>query len=133
MIRGSSGTGPARFPRRAGFLVLTCLMPGVMSCSSRSREAEWTQREPAGPTRHQVAMHGVRFEPDSLVVSVGDTVAWHNRDFVPHTSTANDSAWGSGTIAPDSSWSTVIRAPGVHPYHCVFHPAMRAKLIARSR
>ena len=47
---------------------------------------------PGGPARHRVAMHGVRFDPDSLVVAVGDTVEWDNRDLVPHTSTAEDSS-----------------------------------------
>lgn len=75
-------------------------------------------------------MHGVRFHPDSLVVAAGDTVEWDNRDLVPHTSTADDSAWSSPSILPDSSWTAVIQAPGLHRYHCTFHPTMKAKLIS---
>jgi plastocyanin len=76
-------------------------------------------------------MHGVRFNPDSLVVAIGDTVEWDNRDLVPHTSTAEDSGWSSPPIPPDSSWSAVISAAGTHPYRCSYHPTMKAKLIAR--
>jgi plastocyanin len=78
-------------------------------------------------------MHAVRFDPDSLAVAAGDTVTWDNRDIVPHTSTAEDGAWSSPAIAPDSSWSVVILTPGLHPYHCAFHPAMKARLRARPR
>ena len=78
-------------------------------------------------------MHAVRFDPDSLVVATGDTVTWDNRDIVPHTTTADDGTWSSPGIPPDSSWSAVIGSPGPHPYHCTFHPAMKARLRARSR
>lgn len=78
-------------------------------------------------------MHGVRFDPDTLVVAVGDTVEWDNRDIVPHTSTADDSAWASPGIPPDSSWSTVFEMAGAHPYHCGYHPTMKARLVVRGR
>jgi plastocyanin len=64
-------------------------------------------------------------------VAVGDTVEWDNHDLVPHTSTATDRTWNSGSIAPDSSWSVVIPRAGAFPYGCSFHPAMKAQIIAR--
>ncbi|HEV2106291.1 MAG TPA: hypothetical protein VGU27_11245, partial [Candidatus Eisenbacteria bacterium] len=84
-------------------------------CSSRGGGAGGAGRggvAATGPLRRHVAMHGVRFDPASLDVAVGDTVEWDNHDIVPHTSTATGGAWFSGNIGPDSSWSTVIHAAG---------------------
>ena len=75
-------------------------------------------------------MHGVRFDPETLAVSVGDTVTWTNHDIVPHTSTAADGAWNSGTIAPESSWTTVVASTGGQPYVCGFHPTMKGLVTA---
>ena len=110
---------PARGAWRAGLLALLLLAP--LGCS------------PAGPALHRVTLHGVRFDPDSVVIAVGDTVEWANRDLVPHTATADDGAWASPGIPPDSSWRAVIRSPGAHPYHCAYHPTMKARLVARGR
>jgi plastocyanin len=83
------------------------------------------------PMRHQVTIQGFKFHPDSLVVAPGDTVEWINRDILPHTSTASDSAWDSGVITVGSSWPTVIVARGMHDYICRLHPTMKGRIDAR--
>jgi plastocyanin len=118
------------FLRGAGLLSLALLLPWVLSCS-RHPSGEGETAAATGPVRHHVTLHGVRFDPESLEVAVGDTVEWDNRDLVPHSSTALDSTWLSPALLPDSSWSTVIRAAGAHAYRCLYHPTMKAQLIAR--
>ena len=117
----------------AGLLFSALLMLVAGSCANpRARDGQGAGR--AGSTRiarHHVVLHGIRFDPESLTVAVGDTVEWDNHDVVPHTSTAADRLWFSGNIAPDSAWSTVIARAGVHPYGCSYHPNMKARLIAR--
>jgi len=54
-----------------------------------------------------------------------------NHDVVPHTTTALDHSWASPTIASDSSWRTVLTAPGVHPYTCTLHTNMHADIEMR--
>jgi len=53
---------------------------------------------------------------------------WHydNGGSSNHTSTQNGplSLWNTGTLNPgDTSSAVVIKAAGVYPYHCNFHPS----------
>jgi plastocyanin len=66
------------------------------------------------------------FSPESLAVSVGDTVVWVNQAAVPHTSTSGvdgvpDSLWNSGTLNQGDSFSFVFANPGNYHYYCAFH------------
>lgn len=82
----------------------------------------------AGPRRHQVAIRGFTYEPASLTIAVGDTVVWINEDVVPHTATAADRGWDTGSVGAKSSGQVVISQQGRHSYVCAFHPNMRAEL-----
>ena len=88
----------------------------------------------AGPVRaqttHTVVIRQFAFVPETLEVSVGDIVVWVNEDIVPHTATAADTQWDSGRLDRGESWSLEIGTPGTVDYLCLFHPAMRARLIA---
>ena len=99
-------------------------LAGVAACTERAPNA-------ARPTRHEVVIDNFRYLPDTLAIAVGDTVTWVNHDYVPHTATAEDHTWDTGSIAPDSSATVVIRRAGAHPYLCTFHPTMRGLLRAR--
>ena len=81
-------------------------------------------------TTHTVVIRQLAFLPETLAVSVGDTVVWTNEDIVPHTATAGNAAWDSGRLDRGQSWSLEIQAPGAVGYSCLFHPAMRARLNA---
>lgn len=83
------------------------------------------------PASHVVKMQNFGFAPAAVTVAVGDTVVWTNADFVPHTATARDSAWDSKSIAADSAWRLVARAPGTHAYFCVYHPNMQGTVEVR--
>jgi plastocyanin len=83
----------------------------------------------SAPRTQEVAIRDYRFEPGTLSVYVGDTVRWHNYDFVPHTATATG-VFDSGDIAPNASWSTAATA-GTHDYICTLHPNMKGTLIVR--
>lgn len=71
----------------------------------------------------------MEFRPAELTVRVGDTIVWINRDFVPHTATAPDSAWTSPPLAQGDRWKTVASGPEAGHYVCAFHPVMKARLI----
>ena len=74
-----------------------------------------------------------RFEPQEVTLHPGDIVIWKNRDIVPHTATAKDGGWDSGTIEAGGSWQTVITEDMIGTYFCVFHPSMIASLSIRSK
>jgi plastocyanin len=84
------------------------------------------RREPA--RRHEVAIEAFRFEPASIDARPGDTIVWTNRDLVPHTVTAADSAWDSGSIVPGATWSLVVGGADRAAYFCEFHPPMKGEL-----
>jgi plastocyanin len=78
-----------------------------------------------------VNIAGFQFAPTRVTVAVGDTVVWSNGDIVPHTATALEDVWDSGTIATKGRWAYVVRQRGTVEYHCALHPSMRGTLDAR--
>ena len=68
------------------------------------------------------------FEPEQLTVAPGTTVTWVNDGAVPHTSTADDGAWDSGTLQPGESFSFTFDDPGDYSYLCEIHPDMTATI-----
>ncbi len=66
----------------------------------------------AEPARtHRVVIHGLKYEPETLVVRRGDTVVWVNEDPMPHTVTAAG-GFDSRTIEAGKSWRFVARRAG---------------------
>lgn len=80
---------------------------------------------------HSVAIRGFQYAPAVVEVAVGDTVVWINEDVVPHTATAVDRAWDTGSIGGKASGRVVIAREGTHRYVCAFHPSMEAEVVAR--
>ena len=76
-------------------------------------------------------MRNIAYEPATIVVATDDTIVWQNADFVPHTATASDRAWDSGTLAVNAPWRLVVTTPGKYSYYCVFHPTMQGTIEAR--
>jgi plastocyanin len=73
-----------------------------------------------------VSIKNFAFNPPNTTVSAGTTVTWVNNDQVPHTVTANDGAFDSGTLQPGQSYSFTFDKPGTYAYHCNIHPYMTA-------
>src|SRR5215213_7626382 len=71
-----------------------------------------------------VSIKNFAFDPSNTTVSPGTTLTWVNNDQVPHTATANDGAFDSGTLQPGQSYSFAFDKPGTYAYHCNIHPYM---------
>lgn len=82
-------------------------------------------------TLHTVTIKDFEYQPAILTVEVGDTVEWKNGDIVPHTVTAADKSFDSGSIRSGGSWKFVAKKTGAFDYICTFHPNMKAKLIVQ--
>jgi plastocyanin len=65
------------------------------------------------------------FSPASVTISVGDTVTWHNSGQAPHTATANDGSFDTGTINAGGSGSHTFSTAGTFSYICTIHPNMK--------
>ena len=85
----------------------------------------------ADPKTHTITIEGMRFKPEVLTVSRGDTIVWVNRDMVPHTATSKAGGFDSQTIRADESWKYAAATKGDFAYICTFHPAMTATLRVR--
>ena len=69
----------------------------------------------------------VNFTHQDLVVSVGTTITWVNRDSASHTSTATAGsalAWNSRRLRTGESFTFTFNEPGTYPYRCSIHPRM---------
>jgi plastocyanin len=64
------------------------------------------------------------YEPDPVVVQVGGKVIWQNEDSAPHTATADDDSFDTGTIEQGKLGSETFKEAGTFAYHCEIHPTM---------
>lgn len=88
-----------------------------------------TSRSPEGHLRHyRVEIRELAFQPQNLLVALGDTVTWTNHDLVSHTVTAADSELDSGHLPPGGTFVWVANGSGVLPYLCRYHPIMTGNL-----
>ena len=78
------------------------------------------------PADHLIEITGFSFKPARLEVRPGDTITWINNDIVPHTATARDGSWDTGSIGKGQKRSLTVRADMSPNYFCRFHPAMKA-------
>jgi plastocyanin len=61
------------------------------------------------------------YEPAEITVSVGTTVVWTMNANLPHTVTADDGSFDSGTLGNGESFSFTFEQSGEFPYYCAFH------------
>ena len=71
-----------------------------------------------------VEISGFAFSPASITVKVGDSVTWTNKDSAPHTVTAADGSFDSGSLAQNASFSFTFQKAGTYTYRCTIHPTM---------
>jgi plastocyanin len=100
----------------------------AVACTAKAPE-----QPPAKPSPRTLAVtiEGMRFSPETIQAAVGDTVVWTNKDLVPHTVSAVDASFDSGSIAPGTTFTLLVKTPGAKPYACRFHPTMKATLDVR--
>jgi plastocyanin len=72
-----------------------------------------------------VTMGDFFFSAASVTVNVGDTVTWHNSGQAPHTATADDGSFDTGTVNSGGSASHTFNSPGTFSYICTIHPNMK--------
>lgn len=85
----------------------------------------------AAQTTHTVVIAEMKFVPESLTVKRGDTIVWVNKDFFPHTATAQDRSFDSQEIGTTKSWKYVAKKDGTFHYICTLHPTMKGVLIVK--
>ncbi len=111
-------------------LVLTAL--ALASCGgggdSTSSEAESApaETEAGGKLERSPKVEIVNFaySPDPVRVQAGGKVIWQNMDSAPHTATADDGSFDTGTLEKGKLKSETFKEPGTYTYYCEIHPTM---------
>jgi plastocyanin len=73
-----------------------------------------------GPT---VTVVDSAYQPREVEVSPGTTVVWQQEGELPHTVTADDGSFDSGTMGQGDTFSRTFPQAGTFPYYCEFHGA----------
>lgn len=91
-----------------------------------AKEGAESEPAPSGEAAKSEKVQIVEFsyEPDPVVVQVGGKVTWQNEDTAPHTATADDGSFDTGTIEKGKLGSATFKEPGTFTYHCEIHPTM---------
>lgn len=76
---------------------------------------------PSGGSEKTVPMDEFKFVGGPTTVKVGTTVTWVNEEAAPHTATADNGSFDSGTLQKGQSFSFTFKAAGEFKYYCVLH------------
>jgi plastocyanin len=73
----------------------------------------------------KVEMVDFSFEPPTVTVQAGGKVIWQNEGEAPHTATADDDSFDTGTIESGKLKSVNFKQVGTYSYICTIHPDMQ--------
>jgi plastocyanin len=68
-----------------------------------------------------VLVQDSRFTDRSITVPVGTTIVWRYDANLPHTVTADDDSFDSGTMRDGDEFTLTFTDAGEYPYYCRFH------------
>jgi len=109
--------------------LLILLTFGLVACGGdgdNSSAEEGATAKPGGeaPRADKVRIVEFFYDPDPVTVQVGGKVIWQNEDTLPHTATAEDEDFDTGTIEPGKLKSETFKQAGIYRYVCEIHPRM---------
>jgi plastocyanin len=64
------------------------------------------------------------YDPEPARVETGGKVIWQNLDAAPHTATADDGSFDTGTLEEGKIGSESFKEAGTYTYFCEIHPTM---------
>ena len=94
--------------------------------SDATSESSGNAPAPSGEAVRSAKVKIVEFvyDPDPVTVQVGGKVIWQNEDTAPHTATADDDSFDTGTIERGKIKSETFKRAGTFAYFCEIHPTM---------
>lgn len=100
--------------------------PGTGGASGGAGGTSESEPAPSGEAARAEKVEIVEFtyEPDPVVVQAGGKVIWLNQDTAPHTATADDGSFDTGTLERGKLKSETFKEPGTFTYFCQVHPTM---------
>ena len=92
-----------------------------IACTLGSAGLLLASMAPAWAQSASVSVIDNSFSPREVEIEAGGTVEWTNDGDAPHTVTADDGSFDSGTMDPGSSYSQTFDQSGRYQYYCQFH------------
>jgi plastocyanin len=83
--------------------------------------------KPGGEARRAqtVEMVDFAFAPAKITIQAGGKVTWKNQGQAPHTATANDESFDTGTVEAGKLKGESFKQAGTYRYICTIHPQMK--------
>jgi len=97
------------------------LIVGFLTCALAGEKA----------TKHSITIKDMKFDPDTLQISPGETVVWTNQDDRDHTVTAKDGSFKSDNLSKGDKFEHVFKKAGKFNYCCSYHPRMKATIVVK--
>lgn len=72
----------------------------------------------------KVEIEDFAYYPDPVTIEEGGKVIWQNEDSAPHTATAEDGSFDTGTLDEGKLKSETFKESGTYAYICSIHPDM---------
>jgi plastocyanin len=112
--------------RREHVVVLVILVLGVAVLGS----SVWTPYASVQAAGTTVTIPGDYYLPAAIMVEVGQTVTWVNKDSDPHVTTTVPGTSATFTLATEAGKSSSFKftKPGVYGYYCLDHATYNPKV-----
>lgn len=101
--------------------------PGANTEAGDDSAASGSAPAPSGDATlsEKVEIVDFAYDPDPVTIEEGGKVIWQNEDSAPHTATAEDGSFDTGTLEEGKLKSESFKEPGTYPYICSIHPDMQ--------
>jgi len=100
----------------------TVTEPATDASSGASGDASVPGGEAARAEKVEIA--DFAYDPDPVRVQVDGKVIWLNQDSAPHTATAEDGSFDTGTLEEGKLKAETFKQAGTYAYVCEIHPDM---------
>lgn len=85
-----------------------------------------------GTTGNNIELKGFAFSPNTLTISVGETVTWTNKDSASHTITSDSgNELGSSSMGNGQTYLHTFSTAGTYAYHCSIHSTMKGRIVVQ--
>jgi plastocyanin len=117
----------------AGRYKVECIVPGHddlgMEGFLEVRAGVPLARSGGTASRDAVSIESFAFDPPRIEAAAQTEVTWTNHHQTPHTVTADDGAFDSGTLEPGDTFSVQVPGNGPVTYACLIHPEMTGTIV----
>jgi plastocyanin len=121
----------------AGISVLLLILFSLISVIPGCSKNDMSTNPLSKPSTNDITIQGMAFSPANKTITVGTTIKWTNQDGVTHTITSGvpgnpTSAFDSGNLASNGSFSHTFNQAGTYKYYCKIHTTMTGTITVQS-